>query len=152
MTHPPSPPGRQGILSDWRTLIAEQKTSFNNYLLILLNTRAALEKGDDEKLDVYREHEAACREKIVSTAAALRTLEGLVQAGPAEQALIEAEKNSLERLRQDALAANALTRELMTVTMGKVAGELAALGESLRKIEGGKTQNHDDPSFIDVYS
>ncbi len=148
----PSPPENTGFLNDLFALIGKQKTNFSNYLLILRHENAALEKGDDDKIVLYEKHETTCREEIVATAVALHNLERLLPAGPGIKARLLDEKKQLEHLRKEAVSANTLTQQRLAVKMKEVASELTVLGENLRRLAGGKTQDHNDPTFIDVYS
>jgi hypothetical protein len=111
-----------------------------------------VEAGDVEKIDTYRLHEASCRETIVSTGTALRKLEEQVAPGPETQALLREEREKLARLHRSALDNNTLTQKRLTTTMSRVKEELAALSDRLRRIEGGKSPEADDPNFIDIYS
>ncbi len=133
-------------------LIARQKKNLRHYLDILRHQNAAIEKGDDEKLERYQEHETACRESIVSTSATLLRLAGRPTPEPSRTVRLREERQSLESLRREALAANTLTQERLRVKMQAVTSELTALQERLRALGGGKTPDHDDPTYIDVYS
>jgi chromosome segregation ATPase len=153
MPFPPTPQDSSpGLFAQVMELIERQKQNLRQYLDILRHQNAAIEKSDDEKLERYQEHETACRDNIVSTTAALRGLEGRLTPGSSEIARIREERQSLESLRREALAANTLTQERLRVKMQAVASELTALQERLRALGGGKSPDHDDPTYIDVYS
>jgi hypothetical protein len=139
-------------LSALRALLAEQQANFNQYLLILKHIRDAVDRGDEGHLELYSEHEAACRQKIVAAAVALREHDTLAPVRPEDAARLATDRQALEDLRLEALRENTLTQERLGVTMAGMKNELAALSERLRSIEGGKSRDLEDPKFIDVYS
>jgi hypothetical protein len=147
-----APAALSGVL---HSLIDTQTRNFSDYLGILQKECVALEKDDGDKLDQYRQLEAAAREKIVATEQSLRGLEGDL-AGKIEGAEAMADltdgRGRLEELRREAMAANEAAQGLFRNKMKEVKSELATLSATLRRLGGGQTQAGSDPLFIDLYS
>ena len=123
---------RVAVLKRFKTLLTQQRDRFRNYLDLLDKQQGVIEKGNAEDLLAYVEIEEKIVADIFSIQKVIDPLEEMYNSIGAVQNTHSAEevpslKDSLEKLKNEAIVRSAKNRELLSKRMLELRSEIKAL-------------------------
>ena len=125
---------RVAALRRFRELLVQQRSKFENYLMVLDHERADIESGDVDRLAAHVEIEEAIVSEIFTFQKVIDPLEQIYRAAypaAAEDPEVPALKGTLDDLRDEVLRRNAENRALLKSKMEIVRAELAGFRNPL---------------------
>lgn len=125
---------RVAALKRFRELLMQQRSKFENYLMVLDHERADIESGDVDRLAAHVEFEEAIVSEIFTFQKVIDPLEQIYRAAypaAAEDPELPALRGTLDDLKDEVLRRNAENRALLKSKMELVRAELAGFRNPL---------------------